>query len=74
MQISEMFHLVRGNQHILDVLDILHRDRLAPRIHDFAFSARGLRHPRTGELPRGAHLRQATPEALPVRERCTCSV
>ncbi|MFE5910585.1 hypothetical protein ACFQ6B_16090 [Streptomyces wedmorensis] len=43
---------MRGNQHILDVLDVLHRDRLALRIHDGAFSAMDLtaRHPRTGEL------------------------
>jgi transposase-like protein len=47
-----MFRLVRGTQHILDVLDVLHRDRLALRIHDGAFSAMDLtaRHPRTGEL------------------------
>ncbi|MGW4775134.1 hypothetical protein ACWEPA_00560 [Streptomyces filamentosus] len=52
MHISEMFRLVRGNQHILDVLDVLHRDRLALRIHDGAFSAMDLtaRRPRTGEL------------------------
>ncbi|MFG2395699.1 recombinase family protein [Streptomyces lydicus] len=52
VHVSEMFRLVRGNQHILDVLDILHRDRLALRIHDGAFSAMDLtaRHPRTGEL------------------------
>ncbi|MFF9733597.1 recombinase family protein [Streptomyces albidoflavus] len=52
VHISEMFRLVRGNQHILDVLDVLHRDRLALRIHDGAFSAMDLtaRHPRTGEL------------------------
>ncbi|MFC9407378.1 recombinase family protein [[Kitasatospora] papulosa] len=52
VHISEMFRLVRGNQHILDVLDVLHRDRLALRIHDDAFSAMDLtaRHPRTGEL------------------------
>ncbi|MCX5096521.1 recombinase family protein [Streptomyces sp. NBC_00365] len=50
--ICEMFRLVRGTQHILDVLDVLHRDRLALRIHDGAFSAMDLtaRHPRTGEL------------------------
>ncbi len=44
-----MFRLVRGTGHILDVL---HRDRLALRIHDSAFSAMDLtaRHPRTGEL------------------------
>ncbi|WP_326608267.1 recombinase family protein [Streptomyces sp. NBC_01800] len=49
---SEMFRLVRGTQHVLDVLDVLHRDRLALRIHDGAFSAMDLtaRHPRTGEL------------------------
>ncbi|MFF3257321.1 recombinase family protein [Actinacidiphila glaucinigra] len=49
---SEMFRLVRGNQHILDVLEVLHRDQLALRIHDGAFSAMDLtaRHPRTGEL------------------------
>ncbi|MDN0201216.1 hypothetical protein [Streptomyces sp. S.PNR 29] len=50
-----MFRLVRGNQHILDILDVLgvlHRDRLALRIHDGSFSAMDLtaRHPRTGEL------------------------
>ncbi|MBT2427753.1 recombinase family protein [Streptomyces sp. ISL-112] len=52
VHISEMFRLVRGTGHILDVLDVLHRDRLAPRIHDGAFSAMDLtaRHPRTGEL------------------------
>jgi DNA invertase Pin-like site-specific DNA recombinase len=52
VQISEMFRLVRGTAHILDVLDVLHRDRLALRIHDGAFSAMDLtaRHPRTGEL------------------------
>ncbi|MFF1913908.1 recombinase family protein [Streptomyces sp. NPDC058239] len=52
VHISEMFRLVRGNQHILDVLDVLHRDRLSLRIHDGAFSAMDLtaRHPRTGEL------------------------
>ncbi|AKA06621.1 recombinase family protein [Streptomyces noursei] len=52
VHISEMFRLVRGTGHILDVLDILHRDRLALRIHDGAFSAMDLtaRHPRTGEL------------------------
>ncbi|WP_331755844.1 recombinase family protein [Streptomyces sp. NBC_01643] len=52
VHISEMFHLVRGTGHILDVLDVLHRDRLALRIHDGAFSAMDLtaRHPRTGEL------------------------
>ncbi|KOG64940.1 resolvase [Streptomyces griseoflavus] len=49
VHISEMFRLVRGTGHILDVL---HRDRLALRIHDGAFSAMDLtaRHPRTGEL------------------------
>ena len=52
VHISEMFRLVRGTGHILDVLDVLHRDRLALRVHDGAFSAMDLtaRHPRTGEL------------------------
>ncbi|MFD3481021.1 recombinase family protein [Streptomyces sp. NPDC058695] len=52
VHISEMFRLVRGNQHILDVLEVLHRDRLALRIHECAFSSMDLtaRHPRTGEL------------------------
>ncbi|MFI9781663.1 recombinase family protein [Streptomyces sp. NPDC051956] len=52
VHIAEMFRLVRGTGHILDVLDVLHRDRLALRIHDGAFSAMDLtaRHPRTGEL------------------------
>lgn len=44
--------LVRGTQHTLDMLDVLHRDRLALRIHDGAFSAMDLTacHPRSGEL------------------------
>ncbi|MFD5734197.1 hypothetical protein ACFWIY_15355 [Streptomyces sioyaensis] len=42
MHISEMFRLVRGTGHILDVLDVLHRDRLALRIHDGAFSGMDL--------------------------------
>ncbi|MEV4680998.1 recombinase family protein [Streptomyces kurssanovii] len=52
VHVSEMFRLVRGTGHILDVLDVLHRDQLALRIHDGAFSAMDLtaRHPRTGEL------------------------
>ncbi|MFF9352653.1 hypothetical protein [Streptomyces sp. NPDC014734] len=52
MHISEMFRLVRGTGHILDVLDVLHRDQVALSIHDGAFSAMDLtaRHPRTGEL------------------------
>ncbi|MFH9298306.1 recombinase family protein [Streptomyces sp. NPDC017520] len=52
MHISEMFRLVRGTGHILDVLDVLHHDQVALRIHDGAFSAMDLtaRHPRTGEL------------------------
>ncbi|TKA12310.1 recombinase family protein [Actinacidiphila oryziradicis] len=52
VHISEMFRLVRGTGHIIDVLDVLHRDRLALRIHDGAFSAMDLtaRRPRTGEL------------------------
>ncbi|MFF9457345.1 hypothetical protein [Streptomyces flaveolus] len=43
---------VRGTGHVLNVLDVLHRDQLALRIHDGAFSAMDLtaRHPRTGEL------------------------
>ncbi|WP_317621503.1 hypothetical protein [Streptomyces sp. CBMA123] len=52
MHVSEIFRLVRGNQHILDDLEVLHRDQLALRIHDGAFSATDLtaRHPRSGEL------------------------
>ncbi|MGQ4364285.1 recombinase family protein [Streptomyces sp. SAS_272] len=52
VHVSEMFRLVRGTGHILDVLDVLHRERLALQIHDGAFSAMDLtaRHPRTGEL------------------------
>ncbi|MGW0549959.1 recombinase family protein [Streptomyces altiplanensis] len=47
---SEMFRLLRGTGHILDVL---HREQVALRIHDGALSARDLiaRHPRTSELP-----------------------
>ncbi|MFE2283787.1 hypothetical protein ACFXDJ_06405 [Streptomyces sp. NPDC059443] len=29
-----MFGLVRGTGHILDVLDVLHREQVALRIHD----------------------------------------
>ncbi|MFJ4536694.1 recombinase family protein [Streptomyces tibetensis] len=52
VHISEMFRLVGGTGHILDVLDVLHRDQIALRIHDGAFSAMDLtaRPPRTGEL------------------------
>ncbi|MFF3137708.1 recombinase family protein [Streptomyces mirabilis] len=52
VHISEMFRLVGGTGHILDVLDVLHRDQVALPIHDVAFSAMDLtaRHPRTGEL------------------------
>ncbi|MGW5973873.1 recombinase family protein [Streptomyces sp. NPDC055186] len=39
VHVSEMFRLMRGPPNILDVLDVLHRDRLALRIHDGAFSA-----------------------------------
>ncbi|MFJ9427516.1 recombinase family protein [Streptomyces sp. NPDC101249] len=42
VHICEMFRLVRGTGHILDVLDVLHPDRLALRIHDGAFSAMDL--------------------------------
>lgn len=50
--LSEKFRLVRGTGHILDVLDVLHRDQVALRLHDGAFSATDFtaRHPRTGEL------------------------
>ncbi|MEU7046626.1 hypothetical protein AB0A77_37055 [Streptomyces varsoviensis] len=33
LHISEMFRLVRGTGHILDVLDVLDRDRMALRTH-----------------------------------------
>jgi DNA invertase Pin-like site-specific DNA recombinase len=54
VHISEMFRLVRGTGHILDVLDVLdvlHANRLSLRIHDGAFSAMDptARHPRTGQ-------------------------
>ncbi|MEL5953488.1 recombinase family protein [Streptomyces sp. CLV115] len=39
VHISEMFRLVRSTGHVLDVL---HRDRLALRIHDGALSAMDL--------------------------------
>ncbi|MFD4510823.1 recombinase family protein [Streptomyces sp. NPDC058457] len=53
VHISQMFRLVRGTGHTLVVLDVLHRDQVALRIRDGAFSAIDLsaRHPRTGELP-----------------------
>ncbi|WP_404951249.1 recombinase family protein [Streptomyces sp. ARC12] len=52
VHISEMFRLVHGTGHILHVLDVLHREQVALRIHDGASSAMDLtaRHPRTGEL------------------------
>ncbi|MER6151001.1 recombinase family protein [Streptomyces hirsutus] len=51
VHVSEMFRLVRGTQHTLDVLDVPYQGRLALRIHDGAFSAMDLtaRHPRTEE-------------------------
>lgn len=67
--ISEMFPLVRGYQHILDVLEVLDRNLLALRIHDGAFPVMDLtaRHPRSGADPRrrlrspaGADLRRAS--------------
>ncbi|MEU0297938.1 recombinase family protein [Streptomyces sp. NPDC006175] len=42
VHISAMFRLVRGTGHILDVLDVLHRDQVALRNHDGAFSAMDL--------------------------------
>ncbi|MFJ7067907.1 hypothetical protein [Streptomyces sp. NPDC101115] len=45
VHISEMCRLVRGTGHLLDVLDFLHRDRLALRIHDGAFSVMAHRPP-----------------------------
>ncbi|MFD4876500.1 hypothetical protein ACFWOB_24515 [Streptomyces sp. NPDC058420] len=49
-----MVRLVRGTGHLLDALDVLHRDQVALRIHDGAFTAMDLtaRHPRTGGLQR----------------------
>ncbi|MFJ7423994.1 recombinase family protein [Streptomyces uncialis] len=56
VHISEMFRLVRGTGHILDLLDILHGDQVALHMHDGAFSVMDLtacsaagRHPRTGD-------------------------
>ncbi|OKI06204.1 hypothetical protein A6A06_37500 [Streptomyces sp. CB02923] len=42
----------RSNPHILDMLNVLHRDQVTLRIYDGAFSAMDLtaRHSRTGEL------------------------
>ncbi len=67
VHISEMFRLVRGTQHILDVLDVLHTGRLALRIHDGAFSAmdltaRGLA--RDHHVSRGA-IRTAVADLMP---------
>lgn len=52
VHISEMFRLVRSTGHILDVLGVPHRDQVALRVHEGAFSAMDLtaRHLRTGEL------------------------
>jgi DNA invertase Pin-like site-specific DNA recombinase len=52
VHLSEIFRLVRGTRHILDVLDVLHERRLFLKIHDGAFSSMDLtaRHPHTGEL------------------------
>ncbi|MEU8481206.1 hypothetical protein [Streptomyces hygroscopicus] len=58
VHISEMFRLVRGTGHILDVLDVLHRDQVALRIRDGAFSAMDLTaRPRAPEscCPREVH-------------------
>ncbi|MEU8975883.1 recombinase family protein [Streptomyces monashensis] len=64
VHISE-FRLVRGTRHILDVLDVLHRARLALRKHDGAFSAMDLttRRPRTGELLSTVKFMVQTPAA-----------
>ncbi|MER5218684.1 hypothetical protein ABT063_51610 [Streptomyces sp. NPDC002838] len=47
------------------MLDVLHRDRLAQRIHAGAFSAMDLtaRHPRTGELLSTVKFMVQTPAA-----------
>lgn len=52
VHISEMSASSAAPSTSSNVLDVLHRDRLALRIHDGAFSAMDLtaRHPRTGEL------------------------
>ncbi|GHC75345.1 recombinase family protein [Streptomyces cinnamoneus] len=52
VHISEMFRLVRGHRPHPRRARVLHRDQVALRIHDGAFSAVDLtaRHPRTGEL------------------------
>ncbi|MEW2268041.1 hypothetical protein ACGF5T_30965 [Streptomyces sp. NPDC047853] len=72
VHISEMFRLVRGTGHI-DVLDVFHREQVALRIHDGAFSAMNLtaRHPGTGAaVHRGVHgadpRRRRRPPARPL--------
>lgn len=67
VHISEMFRLVRGTGRILDVLDVLHRDQVALRIHDGA-SAMDLtaRPPSTGELETPCP-RRRTPALPPTR-------
>ncbi|MFB7577133.1 recombinase family protein [Streptomyces sp. NPDC056165] len=47
VHISEMFRLVRGTQHILDVLDVLHADRLVPCAFTTARSPRWTSPPAT---------------------------
>ncbi|MFF7594557.1 hypothetical protein ACFZDJ_12105 [Streptomyces sp. NPDC007896] len=55
VHISEMFRLVRGTGHILDVLDVLHGDQVALRIHDGAFSAMRGHTDTTVKLTAGKH-------------------
>jgi hypothetical protein len=73
VHISEMFCPVRGTGHILDVLDVLHRDQVALRIHDGAFFAMDLtaRHPRTPPPHRGTAVHREVHGADPRRRRRT---
>ncbi|MEU6537257.1 recombinase family protein [Streptomyces sp. NPDC047000] len=51
VHISDMFRLERSTGHLLDMLDVLHRDRLALRIHDGVLQhGPHCRHPRIEEL------------------------
>lgn len=72
VHISEMFRLVRGTGHILDVQ---HRDQVALRIHDGA-SAMDLtaRHPSTGQPLSARRWRSITPAgSVPGAARCRSS-
>ncbi|WP_372492464.1 hypothetical protein [Actinomadura litoris] len=60
VHISKIFRLVRGTQHIRDLLDVLHRDRIALRIHAGARSPLGHHHEQDHPRPHNLNGRSPT--------------